>query len=122
MFDVGFYPFTIWLKCNTTLIRGSELLISNNTFLADGSIVAYNIRLGSIEAVWMLGVIDEIQMPMKETDRNPILVDKKKCKVCTFGWVFFYVIAINDLFSNESQSIYAADFLTFFFINMPAAP
>ncbi|GAY46869.1 hypothetical protein CUMW_100310 [Citrus unshiu] len=80
MFDVGFYPFTIWLKCNTTLIRGSELLISNNTFLADGSIVAYNIRLGSIEAVWMLGVIDEIQMPMKETDRNPILVDKKKCK------------------------------------------
>ena len=62
-------------KCNTTLIRGSELLISNNTFLADGSIVAYNIRLGFIEAVWMLGVIDEIQMPMKETDRNPILVD-----------------------------------------------
>lgn len=33
--------------------------------------------LGFIEGVWMVGVIDEIQMPLKETNRNPILVDTK---------------------------------------------
>ncbi|KAL5832966.1 hypothetical protein ACOSQ3_016640 [Xanthoceras sorbifolium] len=32
---------------------------------------------GFIEGVWMVGVIDEIQMPVKETDRNPIIVDIK---------------------------------------------
>ncbi|KAJ0020825.1 hypothetical protein Pint_32222 [Pistacia integerrima] len=32
---------------------------------------------GFIEGVWMVGVIDEIQMPVKETHRNPILVDTK---------------------------------------------
>ncbi|KAL9413062.1 hypothetical protein AB3S75_041687 [Citrus x aurantiifolia] len=33
--------------------------------------------LGFIKGVWMVGVIDEIQMPVKETARNPILVDTK---------------------------------------------
>lgn len=33
--------------------------------------------LGFIGGVWMVGVIDEIQMPVEETDRNPILVDTK---------------------------------------------
>ncbi|KAH9660957.1 exonuclease V [Citrus sinensis] len=45
--------------------------------LVYGPIVAYNIRLGFIKGVWMVGVIDEIQMPVKETARNPILVDTK---------------------------------------------
>ncbi|KAK3206058.1 hypothetical protein Dsin_020104 [Dipteronia sinensis] len=34
-------------------------------------------RFGFIEGVWMVGVIDEIQMPVNETDRNPIIVDLK---------------------------------------------
>ncbi|TXG73896.1 hypothetical protein EZV62_002475 [Acer yangbiense] len=32
---------------------------------------------GFIEGVWMVGVIDEIQMPVKETDINPMIVDVK---------------------------------------------
>ena len=31
----------------------------------------------------MVGVIDEIQMPVKETARNPILVDTKTRAQCT---------------------------------------
>lgn len=67
-----------------------------------------------------------IQMPMRETDRNPILVDTKiwawntllaesqkrnaRC-VHLDGFFFFDVIAIKDLFFNESRSVYVADFL-----------
>lgn len=41
------------------------------------TIVAYGIRIGFAEGVWMVGVIDEIRIPATETDRNPILVDTK---------------------------------------------
>ncbi|XVF19498.1 hypothetical protein REPUB_Repub11eG0115700 [Reevesia pubescens] len=33
--------------------------------------------IGFVEGVWLVGVIDEIRMPEKESDRNPILVDTK---------------------------------------------
>ena len=41
------------------------------------TIIAYGIRIGFAEGVWMVGVIDEIRIPATETDRNPILVDTK---------------------------------------------
>ncbi|GAV62081.1 Morph_protein1 domain-containing protein [Cephalotus follicularis] len=33
--------------------------------------------IGFVEGVWMVGVIDEIRMPVNETDRSPLLVDTK---------------------------------------------
>ncbi|XP_062015836.1 exonuclease V, chloroplastic-like [Rosa rugosa] len=33
--------------------------------------------IGFVEGVWMVGVIDEVQMPATETQRNPLLVDTK---------------------------------------------
>ncbi|KAL5551613.1 hypothetical protein UlMin_001789 [Ulmus minor] len=30
-----------------------------------------------VEGVWMVGVIDEVRMPVTETDKNPLLVDTK---------------------------------------------
>lgn len=39
--------------------------------------LAYATRLGFVEGVWMVGVIDEIRMPETETNRYPILVETK---------------------------------------------
>lgn len=39
--------------------------------------VAYEIRIGFAEGVWMVGVIDEICMPATETNMNPKLIDTK---------------------------------------------
>ncbi|KAK7404680.1 hypothetical protein VNO78_05636 [Psophocarpus tetragonolobus] len=33
--------------------------------------------IGSAEDIWMVGVIDEIRMPLTENDHNPILIDTK---------------------------------------------
>lgn len=36
-----------------------------------------NHRIGLVEDVWMVGVVDEVRMPVAESNRNPILVDTK---------------------------------------------
>lgn len=36
-----------------------------------------DIRIGFAEDIWMVGIIDEIRMPLKENDHNPILIDTK---------------------------------------------
>ncbi|OIW08584.1 hypothetical protein TanjilG_03260 [Lupinus angustifolius] len=33
--------------------------------------------VGIVEGVWMVGVIDEIRMPLTENDHNPVLIDTK---------------------------------------------
>lgn len=40
-------------------------------------LLLYAIRIGFVEGVWMVGVIDEIRMPETEANRNPILVETK---------------------------------------------
>ncbi|GAB2286868.1 hypothetical protein Dimus_021257 [Dionaea muscipula] len=35
------------------------------------------IRVGFVEGVWIVGVIDELRLPVGETNRKPILVDTK---------------------------------------------
>lgn len=39
--------------------------------------LSYNISIGFGEGIWMVGVIDEVQMRATETQRNPLLVDTK---------------------------------------------
>lgn len=34
-------------------------------------------RVGFVEGVWMVGVIDELRMPLSESERLPVLVDTK---------------------------------------------
>lgn len=37
-----------------------------------------DIRIGFAEGIWMIGVIDEVRMPLTENDHhNPILIDTK---------------------------------------------
>lgn len=36
-----------------------------------------NISVGFAEDVWIVGVIDEIRMPVSVSDRSPVLVDIK---------------------------------------------
>lgn len=38
---------------------------------------ARDVRIGFIQGAWMVGVIDEIRMPVSEPERIPILVDTK---------------------------------------------
>lgn len=39
--------------------------------------LSFNFRIGCVQGVWMVGVIDEIRMPVTDTSRNPIFVDTK---------------------------------------------
>jgi hypothetical protein len=34
-------------------------------------------RIGFAEDIWMIGVIDEVRMPLSKNDHNPILIDTK---------------------------------------------
>lgn len=36
-----------------------------------------DIRIGFAEDIWMVGIIDEVRMPLTENDHNPILIDTK---------------------------------------------
>ena len=45
-------------------------MVTMNCFPSD-------IRIGFAEGIWMVGVIDEIRMPLAENDSNPILIDTK---------------------------------------------
>jgi len=36
-----------------------------------------DIRISFAEGTWIVGVIDEIRMPLKGNDHNPILIDTK---------------------------------------------
>lgn len=36
-----------------------------------------DIRIGFAEDIWMVGVIDEVRMPLTENGHNPILIDTK---------------------------------------------
>lgn len=36
-----------------------------------------DIRVGFVEGTWMVGVLDEIRIPLEENDHNPIIIDTK---------------------------------------------
>ncbi|KAL7264692.1 hypothetical protein ACSBR1_002619 [Camellia fascicularis] len=48
-----------------------------NQLLFDGGLTRELPLVGYVEGVWMVGVVDEIRMPVNETEKNPTLLDIK---------------------------------------------
>ena len=79
LYTYSFFPVFNWdngfLKFDKRAIKkNGELIFNISFYLSDG---LYFTRIGFAEGVWMVGMVDEVRMPVTETDRNPILVDIK---------------------------------------------
>nr|XP_023927568.1 exonuclease V, chloroplastic-like [Quercus suber] len=57
-------------------VKLTNFIIGANQLLLDGLTRELPL-IGFAEGVWMVGMVDEVRMPVTETDRNPILVDIK---------------------------------------------
>ncbi|XP_040991029.1 exonuclease V, chloroplastic-like [Juglans microcarpa x Juglans regia] len=57
-------------------VRLTKFIIGANQLLTEGLTRELPL-IGLVEGVWMVGVIDEVRMPVTESDRNPIFVDTK---------------------------------------------
>ncbi|XP_035541469.1 exonuclease V, chloroplastic-like, partial [Juglans regia] len=57
-------------------VRLMKFIIGANQLLTEGLTRELPL-IGLVEGVWMVGVIDEVRMPVTESDRNPIFVDTK---------------------------------------------
>lgn len=70
-----FSPSFLFAHAHTEAqIKFGALIFITSFSLANG---LYYIRIGFVEGVWMVGMIDEVRMPVTETDRNAILVETK---------------------------------------------
>ncbi|KAG2673766.1 hypothetical protein I3760_13G105800 [Carya illinoinensis] len=57
-------------------VRLMKFIIGANQLLTEGLTRELPL-IGLVEGVWMVGVIDEVRMPVTESDRNPKFVDTK---------------------------------------------
>ncbi|KAG6619846.1 hypothetical protein I3842_13G106400 [Carya illinoinensis] len=57
-------------------VKLMKFIIGANQLLTEGLTRELPL-IGLVEGVWMVGVIDEVRMPVTESDRNPIFVDTK---------------------------------------------
>jgi hypothetical protein len=54
--------------------KNGEFIFIISLYLSDG---LYYTRISFAEGIWMVGEVDEVRMPVTETDRLPIFMETK---------------------------------------------
>jgi hypothetical protein len=62
---------------NNSFQSGYEAFYLGNILLCRSDCESYHCRIGVVEGSWMIGIIDEIRMPIDGISLQPILVDTK---------------------------------------------